>query len=58
MVVPSQATRQAILELSPDLQPDRIHLAVPGIGEEARLCDPGDRGPKRVCRQPIRALGS
>ncbi|MEQ1628181.1 MAG: glycosyltransferase family 1 protein, partial [Nitrospira sp.] len=40
VVVPSQATRQAILEFLPDLQPDRIHVTVPGIGEEFRLCDP------------------
>jgi len=39
VVVPSQATRQAILEFLPDLQPDRIHVTVPGIGEEFRLCD-------------------
>ncbi|MDE3041389.1 MAG: glycosyltransferase family 4 protein [Nitrospirota bacterium] len=40
VLVPSQATRQAILEFLPDLQPDRIHVTVPGIGEEFRLCDP------------------
>lgn len=40
VVVPSQATRQAVLEFLPDLQPDRIHVTVPGIGEEFRLCDP------------------
>ena len=40
VVVPSRATRQAILEFLPDLQPDRIHVTVPGIGEEFRLCDP------------------
>lgn len=40
VVVPSQATRRAILEFLPDLQPDRIHVTVPGIGEEFRLCDP------------------
>lgn len=40
VVVPSQATRQAILEFLPDLQPDRIHVTVPGIGEEFRLCAP------------------
>ncbi|MBK5281946.1 MAG: glycosyltransferase family 4 protein [Nitrospiraceae bacterium] len=39
VVVPSQATRQAILKFLPDLQPDRIHVTVPGIGEEFRLCD-------------------
>lgn len=39
VVVPSQATRKAILEFLPDLQPDRIHVTVPGIGEEFRLCD-------------------
>ena len=40
VVVPSQATRQAILAFLPDLRPDRIHVTVPGIGEEFRLCDP------------------
>ncbi len=40
VVVPSQATRQAILEFLPDLQPDRIRVTVLGIGEEFRLCDP------------------
>lgn len=40
VVVPSQATRQAILEFLPDLQPDRIRMTVLGIGEEFRLCDP------------------
>lgn len=40
VVVPSRATRQAILDFLPDLQPDRIHVTVPGIGEEFRLCDP------------------
>ena len=40
VIVPSQATRQAILEFLPDLQPDRIHVTVPGIGEEFRSCDP------------------
>lgn len=39
VLVPSQATRQAILEFLPDLQPDHIHVTVPGIGEEFRLCD-------------------
>jgi len=39
VVVPSRATRQAILEFLPDLQPDRIHVTVPGIGGEFRLCD-------------------
>jgi glycosyltransferase involved in cell wall biosynthesis len=40
VVVPSQATRQAILAFLPDLPPDRIHVTVPGIGDEFRLCDP------------------
>ena len=40
VIAPSQATRQAILEFLPDLPPDRIHVTVPGIGEEFRLCDP------------------
>lgn len=40
VVVPSRATRQAILEFLPDLQPDRIRMTVLGIGEEFRLCDP------------------
>lgn len=40
VVVPSKATRRAILEYLPDLQPDRIHVTVPGIGEEFRPCDP------------------
>jgi len=40
VLVPSQATRQAILKFLPDLNPDRIHVTVPGIGEEFRLCDP------------------
>lgn len=39
VIVPSQATRHAILEFLPDLRPDRIHVTVPGIGEEFRLCD-------------------
>lgn len=39
-LVPSQATRQAILEFLPDLSPDRIHVTVPGMGEEFRLCKP------------------
>jgi glycosyltransferase involved in cell wall biosynthesis len=39
VLVPSQATRQAILEFLPDLRPDRIHVTVPGIGEEFRPCD-------------------
>ena len=40
VMAPSQATRQAILEFLPDLQPDRIHVTVPGIGEEFQPCDP------------------
>jgi glycosyltransferase involved in cell wall biosynthesis len=40
VVVPSQATRQAILEFLPDLRPERIHVTVPGIGGEFQLCDP------------------
>ncbi|SPP63652.1 glycosyltransferase family 4 protein [Nitrospira lenta] len=40
VVVPSQATRRAVLEFLPDLQPDRIHVTVLGIGEEFRRCDP------------------
>jgi alpha-1,3-rhamnosyl/mannosyltransferase len=40
VTVPSKATRQAILEFLPDLQPDRIHVTVEGVGEEFRLCDP------------------
>ena len=40
VVVPSKATRQAILEYLPDLEPDRIHVTVPGIDEEFRPCDP------------------
>lgn len=40
VIVPSQATRQAIFEYLPDLRPDRIHVIVPGIGEEFRPCDP------------------
>jgi glycosyltransferase involved in cell wall biosynthesis len=40
VVVPSQATRQAILEFLPDLRLDRVHVTVPGIGEEFRLCAP------------------
>lgn len=39
VLVPSQATRQAILEFLPEIQPDRIHVTVPGIGEEFRPCD-------------------
>jgi len=34
VIVPSQATRQAILGFLPDLRPDRIHLTVLGICEE------------------------
>ena len=30
----SQATRQAVLETLPEISPDRIHVTVPGIGEE------------------------
>lgn len=40
VTVPSQATRQAILEILPDLPPERIHVTVPGIGEEFRPCAP------------------
>jgi len=40
VVVPSQATRQAVLEFLPNLDPDRIRVTVPGIGEEFRPCDP------------------
>ena len=40
VIAPSQATRQAILAFLPDFQPDRIHVTVPGIGEEFRPCDP------------------
>jgi glycosyltransferase involved in cell wall biosynthesis len=40
VLVPSQATRRAVLEFLPDLSPDRIHVTVPGMGEEFRLCDP------------------
>ncbi|NOS77591.1 MAG: glycosyltransferase family 4 protein [Nitrospira sp.] len=40
VVVPSQATRQAMFEFLPDLEPDRIHVTVPGIGDEFRPCDP------------------
>ncbi len=36
VIVPSQATRHAILEYLPDLRSDRIHVTVPGIGEEFR----------------------
>jgi alpha-1,3-rhamnosyl/mannosyltransferase len=39
VIVPSQSTRQAILKVLPDFQPDRIQVTVPGIGEEFRLCD-------------------
>jgi glycosyltransferase involved in cell wall biosynthesis len=39
VIVPSQSTREAILKFLPDFQPDRIHVTVPGIGEEFRLCD-------------------
>ena len=39
VLAPSQATRQAILRFLP-LQPDRIHVTVPGIGQEFRPCDP------------------
>jgi hypothetical protein len=34
VTVPSRATRQAILEVLPALDPGRIHVTVPGIGEE------------------------
>lgn len=40
VIAPSRATRQAILEFLPDLRTDRIHVTVPGISEEFRLCDP------------------
>lgn len=39
VIVPSQATRDAILEFLPDLRPDRIHVTLLGIGKEFRLCD-------------------
>lgn len=41
VLVPSQATRQAILSYLPDLPPDCVHVTVPGIGQEFRPCDPG-----------------
>jgi len=40
VIVHSGATRQAILGYLPDLPPDRIHVTVPGIGEEFRPRDP------------------
>ena len=40
IVVPSQATRQGIVEYMPDLDPTRIHVIVPGVGEEFRVCNP------------------
>lgn len=40
VLAPSQATRRAILECLPELQPARIHVTVPGVGEEFRPCDP------------------
>lgn len=40
VLVPSQATRQAILKFLPELEPDSIQVTVPGIGEEFRPCDP------------------
>jgi glycosyltransferase involved in cell wall biosynthesis len=36
VTVPSRATQQAILEILPALDPGRIHVTVPGIGEEFR----------------------
>ena len=36
VIAPSQATRQAILKFLPTTDPDRIHVTVPGIGEEFR----------------------
>ncbi len=38
VTVPSKATRQDILDLLPDLDPGRIQVTVPGIGEEFRPC--------------------
>jgi glycosyltransferase involved in cell wall biosynthesis len=40
VMVPSQATRDAIWEYLPDLPPDRIHVTVPGIGQEFRPGEP------------------
>ncbi len=40
VTVPSGATRQDILDLLPALEPSRIHVTVPGIGDEFRPRDP------------------
>ena len=42
VVVPSQATRDAILEYMPELEPDRIRLTPLGVGEEFRLMSPAE----------------
>jgi len=51
ITVPSRSTRDQILELVPDIHPDRIRLAIPGIGEEFRVFDPAD------VRRETRRLG-
>lgn len=40
VVVPSQATRQAVLEYLPELEPGCIRVTAPGVGDEFRLCSP------------------
>lgn len=40
VTVPSQATRQQILEVVPDCPEGRLRVVVPGIGEEFRVFDP------------------
>jgi glycosyltransferase involved in cell wall biosynthesis len=39
VIVPSQATRRAILQFLPEIKSERIQVTVPGIGEEFRPCD-------------------
>lgn len=39
VIVPSQSTREAILSVLPDFRAERIHVTVPGIGEDFRLFD-------------------
>ncbi len=38
VLVPSQATRQAVLKFLPELDPHRIHVTILGIGEEFNPC--------------------
>jgi len=41
IIVPSRATRQAVLELMTGIDPERVHVTTLGIDQEFRLREPG-----------------